>query len=154
MDEDQYRHTYSNVITVKCVYEKAINSRQTSCEQANKVRLADREAVACRSKENCQRCSAFLEVLREKSLFALKLLDHSGPLPHAKEIKVQMGSVIGLAIDNEVKVVKGQKIENIFALLNASLERYGNLEKLPYENFIRTIVNYEGRPKRKSRNKE
>ena len=153
MDEDQYRSTYSHVITTRCVYEKAINSRQTSCEQANKVRLADREAVACRSKQNCQRCTDFLEILRSKSLFALKLLDHVGPLPHAKEIKVQMGSVIGLALDNNIEVVKDRKIENIFGLLNNSLDKYGGLRQLPYENLIRSIVNYEGRPRRKSRKK-
>lgn len=153
MDEDQYRSTYSHVITTKCVYEKAINSRQTSCEQANKVRLADREAVACRSEQSCQLCTKFLEILRSKSLFALKLHEHAGPLPHAKEIKVQMGSIIGLALDNDIEIIKGKKIENIHGLLKNSLSKHGKLEKLPYENLIRSIVNYEGRPKRKSRNK-
>jgi len=151
MDEDVYRSTYSEVISLKCVYEKAINSRQTTCNQANKVRLADREAVACRTKEACSLCTSFLEILRSKALFALKLQDHSGPLPHAKEIKVQMGSVIGLALDNDIKMIKGEKIENIYDLLTTSLIKYESLENLPYENFMRSIVNYEGRPKRKSK---
>lgn len=153
MDEDQYRSTYSHVITTKCVYEKAVNSRQTTCEQANKVRLADREAVACRSEQDCQLCTSFLKILRSKSLFALKLHEHTDPLPHAKEIKVQMGSIIGLALDNDTKIIKGKKIENIHGLLNNSLNKHGGLEKLPYENLIRSIVNYEGRPKRRSRKK-
>ena len=151
MDEDVYRSTYSEVISLKCVYEKAINSRQTTCNQANKVRLADREAVACRTKEACNLCTSFLEILRSKALFALKLQDHSGPLPHAKEIKVQMGSVIGLALDNDIEIIKGEKIENIYGLLMTSLKKYESLENLPYENFMRSIVNYEGRPKRKSK---
>lgn len=151
MDEDVYRSTYSEVISLKCVYEKAINSRQTTCHQANKVRLADREAVACRTKEACSLCTSFLEILRSKALFALKLQDHSGPLPHAKEIKVQMGSVIGLALDNGIEHLKGKKTENIYGLLTTSLKKYQSLEDLPYENFMRSIVNYEGRPKRKSR---
>ena len=151
MDEDEYRITYSSVITLKCVYEKAINSRQTTCSQANKIRLADREAVACRTKAACQLCTSFLEALRSKALFALKLQDHSGPLPHAKEIKVQMGSIIGLALDSGVEIVKGQKIENIHALLETSLHKYTTLENLPYETLMRSIVNYDGRPKRKSR---
>ncbi|MBN4080248.1 hypothetical protein JYT31_01150 [Beggiatoa alba] len=153
MDENEYRSAYSRIISVKCVYEKAINSRQTSCEQSNKIRLADREAVACRSKEACNLCTSFLEILRTKSLFALKLQDHSGPLPHAKEIKVQMGSIIGLALDNAIEIIKGQKIENIYRLLSTSLSKYKTLENLPYENLIRSIVNYDGRPKRKSRKK-
>ena len=151
MDEDVYRSTYSEVISLKCVYEKAINSRQTTCSQANKVRLADREAVACRTKEACSLCTSFLEILRSKALFALKLQDLSGPLPHAKEIKVQMGSVIGLALDNEVEVVKEKQIEDIYGLLTTGLKKYENFENLPYENFMRSIVNYEGRPKRKSK---
>ena len=151
MDEDVYRSTYSEVISLKCVYEKAINSRQTTCNQANKVRLADREAVACRTKEACNLCTSFLEILRSKALFALKLQDHSGPLPHAKEIKVQMGSIIGLALNNDIEIIKGKKIENIYGLLMTSLKKYQSLENLPYENFMRSIVNYEGRPKRKSK---
>jgi len=151
MDEDVYRSTYSEVISLKCVYEKAINSRQTTCNQANKVRLADREAVACRTKEACSLCTSFLEILRSKALFALKLQDHSGPLPHAKEIKVQMGSIIGLALDSDIEFIKGKKIENIYGLLSTGLKKYQGLENLPYENFMRSIVNYEGRPKRKSK---
>ncbi len=150
MDEDQYRSTYRNIITRQCVYEKAINSRQTSCHQANKIRLADREAVACRSQDACNLCMTFLQTLRSKSLFALKLQNPSGPLPHAKEIKVQMGSVIGLALDNDVEIIKDTKIEDIAALLTSSLSKYHSVENLPYENLIRSIVNYEGRPKRKS----
>ncbi len=153
MDEDQYRNTYRNIITRQCVYEKAINSRQTSCHQANKIRLADREAVACRTQDACNLCTSFLQTLRSKSLFALKLQNHSGPLPHAKEIKVQMGSVIGLALDNSVAIIKGGKIDDIYALLTSSLNKYQIIENLPYENLIRSIVNYEGRPKRKSRGK-
>jgi len=153
MDEDVYRDTYKNVITTKCVYEKAINSRQTTCSQANKIRLADREAVSCRSKEACQICTSFLEQLRSKALFALKLQDHLGPLPHAKEIKVQMGSIIGLALDGDVELIPGKKVENINGLIKIGLEKYMNLENFPYENLMRSIVNYEGRPKRKSRKK-
>ena len=151
MDEDEYRNTYSNVISLKCVYEKAINSRQTTCNQANKIRLADREAVSCQTKEACNLCTSFLKILRTKALFALKLQDHTGPLPHAKEIKVQMGGIIGLALENGVEIIKGQKIENIHSLLNSSINKYSVLEKLPYENLMRSIVNYDGRPKRKSR---
>lgn len=151
MDEDEYRNTYSKVISLKCVYEKAINSRQTTCSQANKVRLADREAVACRTKEACSLCTSFLRTLRIKSLFALKLQDHDGPLPHAKEIKVQMGSIIGLALDSGIEVIKGKKIDDIHGLLANRLTKYKTLEELPYENLMRSIVNYDGRPKRKSR---
>lgn len=151
MDEDVYRDTYRNVVTIKCVFEKAINARQTTCTQANKIRLADREAVACRSEEACQTCAHFLEILRTKALFALKLQDHHGPLPHAKEIKVQMGCIIGLAFDNNIDVIAGEKIENIHGLIKNSLEKYNSLENFPYENLMRSIANFEGRPKRKNK---
>ncbi len=153
MDEDQYRNTYKDIVTRQCVYEKAINSRQTSCQQANKIRLADREAVACLSQDACDQCTDFLQTLRSKSLFALKLQNHSGPLPHAKEIKVQMGSIIGLALDNGIQTDKTAKIENIHKLLSMSLANYTTLDNLPYEELMRSIVNFEGRPKRKSRKK-
>jgi len=151
MDEDIYRDTYKNVITTKCVFEKAINSRQTTCLQANKIRLADREAVSCRSQNACQTCTKFLELLRSKALFALKLQEHSGPLPHAKEIKVQMGCIIGLALENNIDVIAGKKIENIYGLIESGLKKYTQLENFPYENLMRSIVNFEGRPRRRSK---
>ncbi len=153
MNEDQYRNTYRNIITRQCVYEKAINSRQTSCHQANKIRLADREAVACRLQNACNLCTSFLQTLRSKSLFALKLQNNNGPLPHAREIKVQMGSIIGLALDNNIEIITNKKIDDIYALLTRSLNKYHTIQSLPYENLVRSIVNYEGRPKRKSRKK-
>jgi len=153
MDEDIYRDTYRNVITTKCVFEKAINSRQIQCGQANKIRLADREAVSCRSKDICETCTQFLEILRNKALFSLKLLDHTGPLPHAKEIKVQMGSVIGLALDKYNEPLKDYKSEKIDQLINAGLEKYNSLDNMPYEQLMRSIVNYEGRSKRRNKKK-
>ncbi len=84
MDEDQYRSTYRDIITRQCSYEKAINSRQTSCQQANKIRLADREAIACSSQDACVLCTFFLTTLRSKSLFALKLQNHQGPITSRK----------------------------------------------------------------------
>lgn len=153
MDEDVYRDTYRSVITTKCVFEKAINSRQTTCSQANKVRLADREAVSCRSQTACQTCTQFLDSLRNKALFALKLQNHTGPLPHAKEIKVQMGCIIGLALDNKIEVNQGEKVEDIYFLIKTSIENYKTLDNLPYENLMRSIVNYEGRPKRRGKKK-
>jgi len=151
MDEDIYRDTYKNVITTKCVFEKAINSRQTTCQQANKIRLADREAVSCRSQNACQTCTQFLKLLRSKAQFALKLQEHNGPLPHAKEIKVQMGSIIGLAQESNIEVIAGKKIENIYGLIESGLKKYTQLEKFPYENLMRSIVNFEGRPRRRSK---
>lgn len=149
MDEDVYRDTYRNVVKTKCVFEKAINSRQTTCSQANKIRLADREAVSCRASEACNICSRFLDILRSKALFALKLQDQNGPLPHAKEIKVQMGSIIGLALDNNIEIIQGKKINNIHGLIQNGLHKYTSLEHFPYEALMRSIVNFEGRPKRR-----
>ena len=154
MDEDIYRDTYRNVITTKCVFEKAINSRQVQCGQANKVRLADREAVSCRSKDSCTTCTQLLEILRNKAVFSLKLLDHTGPLPHAKEIKVQMGCVIGLAINKYGEALNNYKSEKIDQLIQAGLIKYNTLESFPYEELMRSIVNFEGRSKRNSRKKE
>ncbi len=62
-----------------------------------------------------------------------------------------MGSIIGLTLDNNIEVISDTKIEDIHTLLTHSMNKYKDLEGLPYENLIRSIVNYEGRPKRKGR---
>jgi hypothetical protein len=149
VEEDQYRETYNSVNELRCVYEKAINSRRCTCSASHRFNLADREGVSCQSKQGQQRCKIILELMRKKSSFALKLPETDGtPLPHAKEIKVQVGGLLGLQTLLFKEKEGADKVEDIDHILRTALEQYDEFSRLPYTEIVKSITNFKGRQRR------
>lgn len=150
MDEQEYRTTYHSINDLRCVFEKAILSRRCACSRCKRFHLADREGAACESTAALQRCSTLLTQLRQKALFALKLTQLEGELPHAKEIKVQTGGLLGLqqAMHPEIH---SESVKDIAGLLEEALRHYPDLEALPYPRIMQTVVGFEGRKRRSRR---
>lgn len=154
MEEDQYRKTYREINQLKCVFEKAINSRQCACSQSQRFNLADREGVACQSANRYQACQTLLAQMRSNASFSLQMLKVDGPLPHAKEIKVQVGGLQGLQaiLHNEVQAAcSDEGLTNISDLIQKAETQFGKLEKLPYTEIVQYISRYKGRQRKSSR---
>ena len=149
MEEGEYRETYREFNSLRCVFEKSILSRQTMCEHAHRFCLADREGIACQLASAHKQCDALLSELRSKAIFALKLTKIDGPLPHAKEVKVQTGGVVGLSHTITDTDTQPPSLENIYALIEQAKHKFGDLDSLPYDEITRQIVQYEGRTRRK-----
>ncbi len=96
VEENEYRSAYHAVNRRRCAFEKAILSHRCACVCSTRFYLADREGISCDSQRFHQRCSRFIALLRENSRFALRITAVEGELPHAKEIKVQNGGLLGL----------------------------------------------------------
>jgi len=141
MDENAYRSAYDAANPLPCSFEKAILTRFCGCELAGKINLAEREAVSCRSAAACDDCRALHSLLRHNAMFALKLI-HEGPLPHAKELKVQCGGLLGL---QRALGVEAGHVANVFGLVVAAQKKYGSLSALPYGEIVQSIAAYEGR---------
>lgn len=148
MDEQQYRDTYHSVNDRRCVFEKTINSRRCSCDKSCRFNLADREGIACRSASANAHCKELLDGMRSKARFALRLTSADGPLPHAKEIKVQTGGLLGLQGLLHPDKSGADSVDNAIGLVDAAITRFGNLENLPYDIIVQAIVKFEGRKKR------
>jgi len=75
----------------------------------------------------------------------LKLTRPDEPLPHAKEIKVQCGGLLGVQrlFDKGASLV-----ENIHALALEVQRRFGSMQDVPYQGVIKEIGAYEGRRRR------
>ena len=150
MEEDEYRSTYATVNARRCVLEKALNSRAVTCSHAERFCLADREAVGCKSDAAQRRCQDLLTRMRDGARFALQMTHIGGPLPHNKEIKVQVGGLQGLQAllhpDRTDTVV-----EDVFGLLNAAEQRFGALAAFPYQDMVKHITRYQGRNRRGDR---
>jgi len=148
MDEDKYRETYRSVNPLQCPFEKTLNSRRCQCSKMERIHLADRECVGCVDKQAWQNCHDFLETLRSKALFALKMTEIEGPLPHGKEIKVQNGSIIGL---QKLFNPEEQNKPDIYLLLSQALTKYDQFENLPHDQLMQSIVNFKARETRKDK---
>ncbi len=151
MEEGEYKSTYSELASVRCIFEKALTNHQAKCSLSNHFCLADREGYACDDKKSSVKCGEFLVKLREKSIFVLKLHDADGPLSHNKEIRVQVGGVTGVA-KSMAMLDEGQSdrliVSDINGVLSKAIEQYGSLENLPYSDIIQSVKQFQGRPRR------
>ena len=154
MDEDIYRATYYQLNKRRCIFEKAINSRVCSCKKSRQFNLADREGVACTSPAGQMMCKQLVEQFRCNARFSLGLTRIEGPLPHAKEIKVQNGGLLGLQ-----QLILGKsgaskdldKVKNIYGLVAEAIHYYGDIDRLPFNEIVKSVVNYGARHRRSRR---
>lgn len=150
MDETEYRQTYHAVNAQRCVFEKAINARRSSCSLSQRFNLADREGVSCCNETGANRCKQLLELLRKNAKFALQMTNVPGPLPHAKEVKVQIGGMLGLQKLLRPQLHEVELVHDINELVEGALQHYRSLDNLPYSEIVKSIVTFEGRARRRS----
>ncbi len=150
MDETEYRQTYRAVNDRRCVFEKAINARRCNCRLSQRFNLADREGVSCNSEPGSSCCKQLLELLCKNASFALQMTRVPGPLPHAKEVKVQIGGMLGLQKLLQPQMHDDELVDDIHGLTEMAVQEYGSLDNLPYSEIVKTIVTFEGRPRRRS----
>ena len=147
MEEAEYKSTYSDYNSNPCAFYKAVLRGCANCSRAQRIYIAEREAVACKSPGAQQRCKEVVQVMREKALFALKLTHLENTLPHGKEIKVECGGLLGLqaAIHPELP---NETVADIHGLLDDAVRLHGNTDNLPFSEVVKFVVHYQSRPKR------
>lgn len=153
MDEDEYRATYHELNKRRCVFEKAINSRVCECVKSRRFNLADREGVACQSALGQSQCTELIGKLRVNARFAFRLTRIDGPLPHSSEIKIQNGGLLGLQKALSQTQQTQPKVVDINGLVCAAIGRFNRFDWLPYDEIMKSVVNYEAR-RRCSRHKK
>lgn len=143
MDEKEFKTTYRDYNDRPCVFAKALLSRCAGCSRAQKLNIAEREAIACTSDAAWNQCHTLLPLLRAKALFALRLTHVEGPLPHGKEIKVQCGGLLGLRAAQEPSA-EGP-VTDAYSLITAAVADFGGMDTLPYGEIVKVVVGYEPR---------
>ena len=149
MDENEYKEVYHSVNKQRCAFEKATLTRRFACENVIKINIAEREATGCTDPGAQQQCTQLLELLRQNSAFVLKIPHISGPLPHAKEMKVQCGGLIGLQTVLHECPSDMFLVNNIYELVKDAEEQFNGMSNLPFQDIVKSIATFEGRRKRK-----
>jgi hypothetical protein len=145
MDETEYKAAYKKVNETPCTFAKAILRRCCGCRHAQKLLLAEREAITCLSSEAQQRCETLLPLLRQKAAFALKLTHTDGKLAFGKEIKVQCGSMLGLQQELQANPVQEPTVVDIYNLIDQAEAFYDSFEGFPFNEIVRTISHFKVR---------
>lgn len=132
-----------------CPFEKAIISGQCDCEYAGRSALGEHLGVNCRGGLVQINCVTLLELLRERSRFALKVTS-TEQLPFGKELKVMIGGLQGLqrALDADAA---DNRVPNIHGLVAAAQAQFGGLGALPFEQVLKGIVAYQSRRRQSPR---
>ena len=89
-----------------------------------------------------------LNIMRQKARFSLHVTHATSPLPHAKEIKVQVGGLLGLQKAMDAQAADMPTVDDIYRLTNAAMGHYVSLADLPYEEIMQSIAMFKGRQKR------
>ena len=148
MEEDEFRSTYYKLNTTRCPFEKALNVRRCDCTQSQRFLLAGRDGVGCQSKDSQVNCLELLTQMRSKAQFVLHLTKVEGPLPHNKEIRVQVGGLLGLQRllnpDREME----KSVDDVNHIVSEASERFGSFDNFPYEPLLKSMLAFEGRKKR------
>jgi hypothetical protein len=161
MDESAFRQARGAVNPQPCAFEKALLARCGACSLAERRNIAEREAVACGSQPARERCAALLALLRQNSVFALKLTQADAPLPHAQAMKLQCGGLQGMQrAAGSAAALNGSAgtpasgaaglapVADVHGLVQACAEKFGGLQNLPYPVVIQSVVAYAIRRRR------
>jgi hypothetical protein len=140
MDEGAFREARGAITGLACVFEKALLARCAGCGHAVRHALAEREAIGCRSPVARANCATLLGMLRERSVFALRIGPTDAPLPHATTMRLQCGGLAGLA-----QALDADDAADVHGLVVAAQARYGALSDLPWPTLVASAVAWQGR---------
>ncbi len=144
VEEDAYRSTYNSVNQRRCVFEKSVLTRRCHCSCSARFYLADREGISCNAEQAHSRCQQLLPLMRENAKFVLKLTGTGDELPHAKEIKVQNGGLLGLQgiLQSDAPV---DSVVDIASLVVQGIRTFGSIREFPFQDIVKSINRFEGR---------
>lgn len=144
MDEIAFMHALGAINPKPCAFGKVILSRHCACSKVVKLYAAEREMIACSVDAEREQCHELLELLRQNSMFALKLTHITPPLPHGPEMRVQCGGLQGL----QLEVDGAEAVLDISVLVATAKTKFGSLENIPYSKIVQSVVSCEVRKKR------
>ncbi len=148
MEEDAFREALAELSERQCGFERALLSRKHGCSHLEMFYIANRRGCNCKTEGAAKKCEVMLDHLRDKAKFVLQLKQIVLPLPHAKEIKVQMGGLTGL---NHLLDIDSNNVFDIHNLVEQIYQKYPNLSDMPFQNIMTEIQNIQTRRPKKTR---
>lgn len=147
MDHDSFRDARRVLNPRPCPFERAILARCCGCSASKRLSISERETIACSDSAAQQGCESLRSALSQNSLFALKIAPGT-PVPHAKEMKVICGGLLGLQRVTADETEDRGEVADVRALVQAARQRFGALDALPYSFIMPSVAAFEVRRRR------
>ncbi|OQW94655.1 MAG: hypothetical protein BWK79_05150 [Beggiatoa sp. IS2] len=147
MEEHEYQQAYQALNQCPCPFEKALLNTCCTCNQSQRIHIAEREGMSCLTKFSQKQCQELLVCLCDSAQFALKLRKVETLLPHGKLLKIQCGGLQGLqtAVHAELE---GKPVSNVNEVVKQALLLFGEIKYFPYQEMVRFISHYRVRQRR------
>lgn len=141
VDEEEFRRARNGLVERPCPFQAALFSGTAACRLAERVQLAERQAVNCREAHAQARCRQVFELLRTKAGFALGRSRIPALLPFGQAVKVQCGGLLGLR--DTLGGEAGGTVADVDGLLLELATRFGGWDSVPLAPVVRRIARYK-----------
>ena len=142
------------MIDCKCSFAMTLIKGNFSCEKAKSVTRRGGLDIACTSELASERCKQIYKEFKIAGLPAFDAEDDLLKTPASVFTKIQFGGLLGLSrliTNSEIKI---ETVDNIYQLLEQSVEHYESLSDIPYSELVDTMRKYKiKRKKRQQTNK-
>jgi len=155
MEEQEYKRTFNNVNQHPCLFGRAMLAGYCGCQHAQRLLIAEREAMTCLNEAAWQHCQTQLSTLQDKSRFVFKNSPTGNKMPYAQALRLQGGGLRGLRSilpDNnpQASTDTNVKISDVADLLAEVKQQFPQSETIAYGQVIQVLRQFKGRkPRRK-----
>lgn len=127
--------------THKCAFSHTLVGNSFGCSRACTVTRRDGPHTVCTEAPAAARCAALFEAFKEAALPVFDVPDDLEQMPHSVPVKIQFGGLLGL--HQALNPGDGGRIADIHTLVEAALNRYGDIDAIPCADFTQAMTAYQ-----------
>jgi len=129
----------------KCAFSNTLVTNQFGCGKGVQVTRRGGPDVACTSDEAHRRCEGLFQRMKEAALPAFGVEDDLLSMPHSVLVKIQFGGLLGLQrmLTEDSAASAAVAVDDIDALVDRAVAKYGSLESIPCPAFVRDMTSYK-----------
>lgn len=127
---------------LKCPFRATLMTRSFACEHAEEITRREGPDIACKSTMLNSQCFEFFNELKSRSLAKMGQEDDLTTMPASVLQKIQFGGLLGLQSQLDSSALS-ERVDNIAALIEQALQRYGGLDKCPFEVCVDAVEAYK-----------
>jgi len=124
----------------KCAFSATLMGGEFACVKAVPVTRRSGPEMACTENAAHERCAALFEGLKQAALPAMGYEDDLLTMPHSALVKIQFGGLLGI---RRLLGEEERGIDDIDALLQRAVTRFGDYEAVPFAELAGDIASYK-----------
>jgi hypothetical protein len=127
----------------KCAFSSTLVSNLFGCDKAEQVTRRGGPDIACTSDAAHQRCEQLFQRMKAAALPAFGVEDDLLSMPHSVLVKIQHGGLLGLQRLLEPGAAGSAAVQNVHALVDQTVGKYGNPDVIPCPALVQDMTSYK-----------